>query len=166
MNKKQLRAAWVMGILLLGGCAAVIPKPDKPILNSRTFEASYDEVWDVMLQALTASGELITVAQKEIGLVAFQKKIPLHMLEKVALAPKGVLALSNHWVIVFPVAQINVVALKSDNKHTSVTINAKIVGDFGKPWTNFRAQELASNGTLENEYLDKIQVMLDNKAKK
>lgn len=152
-------------VLLLCGCAAVIPKLDKPILNNRTFETSYDQVWDIMPQALTSYGENITVAQKDSGLITFQKKIPLNMLEKVVLAPKGVVALSNHWVIIFPIAQINVVARKIDDRHTLVTINAKIIGDFGKPWTNFRAQELPSNGVLETEYLEKIKAALDIKSK-
>ena len=151
----------------LGGCAAVIPLPDKPIINTRIFEASYVRVWDATLQSLTNSGEAITVAQKESCLVNFQRKIPLCMLRGVALAPKGVCALSNHWVIVFPYAQINLIVKQSDDSHTLVTINAKIVGDFGKPWTTFRAQELASNGVLEKEYLDRIQVSLmrDKSAK-
>jgi hypothetical protein len=154
--KKKLSII-VLALFLLNGCAYVIPQPDRTIVNNRTFEVSYDVVWNAMLRAFNASGELITVAQKDSGLITFQKKVPLEMLGKVSLAPKGVVALANHWVIVFPIAQINVTAQKLDDKRTLVIINAKIVGDFGKPWTNFRAQELASNGVLEKEYLDKIQ---------
>ena len=148
-------------VIILSGCATVIPKLDKPIENSRTFEESYEKLWNVILQTLANSGETITVAQKDSGLITFQRKIPLHVkLETIALAPKGVLASANKWVVVFPVAQINVVVLRSDDKRTLVTINAKITGDFCKPWTTFRAQELASNGTLEKEYLDKIALIL------
>lgn len=159
------RIILLLGLLVLfSGCATAIPKLNKPVENSRTFEASYEKLWNTILQAMTNSGETIAIAQKDSGLVTFQRKIPLNVkLETIALAPKGVLVLANHWVIVFPVAHINVVVLKSDDKRMLVTINAKIVGDFGKPWTTFRAQELSSNGTLEREYLDKIGLILMEK---
>jgi len=145
----------VMSVFLIG-CAAITPTLDKPIEKSRVFDKSYDEVWNVLVQTLTVSGEAVAVAQKDSGLISFQRKIPLNLFRKVVLAPDGVLPLANHWVQVFPIAQINIVASKSSEKQTLVTVNVKIVGDFGKPWTNFRAQELDSNGTMEKEYLDKF----------
>ena len=141
---------------VISGCAAITPTLEKPIEKSKVFESTYEETWNVLLQTLTTSGELIAVAQKDSGLISFQRKIPLDKFKKVVLAPDGVLPLANHWVIVFPIAQINILVSKPSDKQTLVTINVKIVGDFGKPWTTFRAQELDSNGTLEKEYLDEF----------
>ena len=141
-------------VMILSGCAAVISKPNKPIVNSRTLEASYDEVWEAIPQVLTSSGEIITIAQKDSGLFSFKKYLEVKEFQKIALAPKNVTFLER------PVLDVNVVTTKVNDKHTTVTINSEIKGSFKKDFSFWCASRVDSNGIAESNYLDKIESCL------
>ena len=142
-------------ILLVSGCAAIVPKLYKPIMNSRTYEVSYDEAWEVIPKAFTSSGEVVAVSQKDSGLFSFKKYLEAEEFEKLALAPKKVYFLDR------PVLEVNVVTTKVDDKHVTVTINSHISGSFKKDFTTWCASKVNSNGITENNYLDKIQALLN-----
>lgn len=146
--------------MAFSGCAAVIPKIDKPIVKSQVFVASYEEVWKSLIPALTSSGEIVTIAQKDSGLFSFKKYLEVNEVEKLAVAPSRLTFLER------PVLEVNVVAAKVDDTQTTVTINSEITGSFKKDFTTWCASKLSSNGTAEKNYLDKIQSFLMNKGLK
>lgn len=145
-------------LLFLIGCATTPPpKLSEPIKKSETFEVSYKAAWESVIQAITASGEFINVAQKESGLVSFQKSIPINELEDYALVPKGMIWDRAH-------ANVSVLVKEKDKNRTKVTLNTKIIG-IGRNqgevfWRGALARtqhiEMGSKGKIEKEYLHKI----------
>lgn len=149
--KKILAFTFIYGLtFLFTGCVTMPPKLEKPITNSRPFEASFDTVWDAAIKSLTVTGEFISAAQKDSGLISFQKIIPDNEVSKYALIGKG-------WVYYDMTANINILITEQDRNHTNVVINTHIWG-AGLPFmARFPTRvELVSKGVIEKEYLDKI----------
>jgi len=144
-------------LLFLNGCATVVPKLEKPIVRSRVFECSFDNAWQAVIRSITASGEFVNVAEKESGLISFQKSIPIDKINEYALAPSNMI-----WDNA--IANISIILIKQDESTVKVTINTKIWGTGRNAGEVFwygayaRAQqiEMGSRGKIESEYLHKI----------
>ena len=144
----------VLFAYLAAGCAVTPPTLSEPIEKTRSFKAPYEVTWTATIKAISATGEFINVAQKDSGLVTFQKNIPVGEIEKYALAPGGVT-----WYT----ARSNVSVLLEDKGEdgSQVTVNSKIWGNGMNYWTGVPVQlEMGSRGLIEKEYLDKIAALI------
>jgi len=175
-NKIYFIAFLITFCFLICGCATVPPMLERPIEKSRTFNAIYEDVWKSLVQALTSSGEFISTAEKESGVISFQKIItPPGMIETLALCNSGV-----QWNNAN--AAVNITAVKVDETHTTVTINSQFWGtgtDTGDQvmgsllgamvgavyYSPLRQYgPLSSKGVLEKSYLDKTANLLPTKS--
>ena len=160
---------WVIIIFFsfsIFGCAT-IPTLERPIEKSRTFKASFEELWQALIPALTSAGEFVTVAEKDSGFITFQKVILIDRLREYALMPSG-WTCHNIGQVSQLVLLINVVTTKPDEKHVTVTINSKFpeirCGGF---WDiSWPIRTFSTNGKLEKEYLNKIEALFPNKSYK
>lgn len=148
--------------LVFTGCATMPPKLNKPFENTRVFNASFDTVWNSIMQIIN-KGELITFSDKNNGYISFEKNILVDEVREIALAPRGVAWRSATTTLSFIVNQV-------EKENTSVIINSKIIGHgsgglnaiFGTAATPAQLIEMGSRGVLEKEYLDKIESLINN----
>lgn len=146
--------------LFLFGCAAMSPKLDKPFEKNRVFNATFEEVWSAVLQTLR-SDEIVNLTDKNNRIISFQKNITVDIVDKVALAPKGIAWRS-------ATASVSIIVRKENDFVTSVTVNSKILGFgsgglnaiFGTAATPAQQIEMGSRGIIEKEYLEKIDLLL------
>ena len=157
--KKAFQVISVISLCLFVVSCATTPPPmlGEPVVKHRTYEINYDEIWKAVIQSLTAEGEFINVAQKDSGIICFQKSIPVNKLEDVALAPKGF-----QWSNAF--ANVSLTVINQKENITRITVNTKIWAK-GKNtgqilWYGINAPvhevEMASKGEIEEDYLNKI----------
>lgn len=156
-NKHNFILIIMLVSFLATGCATIPPKLEKPIEKSKVFEASFDETWKALIQAITSEGEFMNVAQKESGLITFQKSIA-GAVNEYALAPSGMT-----WQNA--TAYVNVIVTNENKIHTRININTKIIGQGQTSaavfWYGIYAPvqqiEMGSRGYIEKNYFDKIE---------
>ena len=153
-KQKSFFTATVLFAYLAAGCSLNPPTLSEPIVKSRSFKAPYDTTWTATIKAISASGEFVNVAQKDSGLITFQKNIPVGEIHKYALAPEGV---------TWHTARSNVSILLEDKGEggSCVTVNSKIWGNGMNFWSGVPVQlEMGSRGLIEKDYLDKIAALI------
>lgn len=139
-------------LLLLSGCAGSPPATQRPALDkSRMYAVPYDTAWKNLTDILVSSGEFITLAQKENGLIAFQKVIAVKDVAQYAYDDTGMLwsqAVAN---IVMHVSAV-------DENRTRITINVTLTGTGRNVIDVFLSRNrqvvLDSKGWLERNYFD------------
>jgi hypothetical protein len=147
---------------ILSGCASTPQIEYKPIEieNSRVFKASFDKVWASFLEVIGASGDFITMAAKDSGVVTFQRALVLDEIETFGYNETGLLWTQG-------TANIVVILTRVDENRTRLTINLRIIG-IGRTMTDIflsrsRQLNLKSQGVLEKKYFELLAEKLSQK---
>jgi hypothetical protein len=128
---------WLLvGVALIASGCATMPKGS--IENSRLYDAPYDKVWEVALEAVADKGGVVTSAHKENGLISVQTEVDYSDRWRYIHFNLG---------LVKGVFNVNILVVKKDENSCLVTVNSKVFGS-------------TSTGRLEKEYLDKIEYKL------
>lgn len=147
--------------IVLSGCAGSPPATQRPALEkSRMYGIPFDAAWKKLTDTLVSSGEFITLAQKENGLISFQKVIAVKDVSKYAYDDSGMLwsqAVAN---IVMHVSAV-------DETRTRITINVTLTGTGRNVMdvllSRNRQAVLDSKGWLERSYFDSFDKVFSKK---
>lgn len=149
-------------ILLLTGCQTM-PQMKQPMEKVKTFDAAFDEVWRASITALTTSNQMITLSEKDSGVIGVDRTFTKEQVWQYVLVD-GWSKFWTQWTKFR--SRANLVIQPVDQQRTKVTINSQIFGDFQEAHPNFLTgtvsynpadRQLPSNGKLEKEYLDMIE---------
>ena len=157
--------------LSLAGCASTMPQLKEPIEKSRTFSAPFDEVWNAAISALTTSNQMMSLTEKDSGVIGVNRQFTKQEIWSYVLA--------DSWTKTFTTwtsfgSKANLILQKVDPGQTKVTINTQIFGGekkidyniwFGYATSSNQERGLTSNGKLEKEYLDMIEAQIPNLRK-
>lgn len=153
--------------IFLAGCATM-PTMDKPMEKTRTFSASYGEVWSSAITALTTSNQMITLSEKDSGVIGVDRQFNQQQIWDYVLIDGW----SKFWTTWTNFqSRANFVIQALGPTETKVTVNTQIRADtkqydyniwWGTTSTSNVQRGLSSNGKLEKEYLDMIEAQLPN----
>ncbi|MEI6125181.1 MAG: hypothetical protein WCQ99_01375 [Pseudomonadota bacterium] len=160
----QKLSIWCLLFFLaaLAGCAAAPSQNRQHIENSRVFKAPFDMVWESLVEVIGTSGDFITMAAKDSGVISFQRALLLDEIETFGYNETGLLWTQG-------TANVVVILKREDETRTLLTINARIVG-IGRTATDVilsrtRQLNLTSQGVLEKKYFDLLNEKLLEKIK-
>ncbi len=156
--------------MVVTGCATTATLTE-PIQKTRTFEASYDEVWKAAVQALTSQNQMITMSQKDSGVIGVDREFNRDNVWAYILI--------DGWTKFWTTWQkfrsrANLVIQPTDETKTKVLVNVQIMADYLQSQPNFflgtvtysnQELQLVSNGKIEKEYLDMIEAQIPNVRK-
>ncbi|MDD5108871.1 MAG: hypothetical protein PHC29_05115 [Candidatus Omnitrophica bacterium] len=156
MKVKRLVCLLVL-VLSMNGCVTVTPLIHKEFESSRTFQSTYNEVWQAAVKSATSTGDAILAAEKEGGLISFDRRVSLNIRPKadLALIPKNRYCWNPH-------ISVNLILKELNPEKVSVSVKVRITATCGGNlgFTFPALADLGSSGELEKEYLDKIQDFL------
>ncbi|RTE65750.1 hypothetical protein EH243_10795 [Amphritea opalescens] len=147
-------------VFSLVGCATPGTLPfESDITKSRTYAASYDQVWKAIIAGVAESNLNITTIEKDSGIIAISNSSyePNWAYEgtrgNVMNVPDQVVERS---------ANFNILAVSEEEKQTRVQVNSSFkmkikTGNGSNVYPfNYQWQRAYSNGTLEKIILDGI----------
>lgn len=166
LNRVKIFSLSLLGLSFLAAGCATMPKLEKPIERNRTFDAPYEEVWKASINALTSSNQMMTLTEKDSGVIGVDRDFSKEEIWNYALVDSW----KKFWTtwIAFH-AKANFVIQATDPTRTKVTVNTQIRGgekniDYNIWWgyatASTKENLLTSNGKLEKEYLDMIEAQI------
>ncbi|GEM_PF-5593990 len=151
--------------ILVTSCVT-IPQLAQPMEKTRTVNAAYDDVWKAAINALTTSNQMITMSEKDSGVMAVDRTFERDQIWEYALIDGW----TKFWTIWTGFrSRANLVIQSVTPEKTRIVVNAQIFGDFNQSNANYftgavsytpASRVLSSNGKLEKEYLDIIEAQL------
>lgn len=127
-------------VALVSGCASM---PTKKIETSRVYNATYDETWQATVKAVLGLDGSISLADKDSGLLSVR-------MHKVSNLFKYI----NFTLGFTTISSISLKVSKVNENSSMVNVHIVVYGSYSK-------------GTLEKEYLDKIQgFLMEDKSTK
>ena len=150
-------------LFALTGCAAGPSRPQPHIENSRVFKVPFDMAWEALIEVIGTSGDFITMAAKDSGVVSFQRALRLDEIEAFGYNETGLLWTQG-------TANVVVILKREDESSTRFIINTRIIG-IGRTVTDVflsrtRQLNLTSQGALERKYFDLLNAKLSEKIKR
>ena len=148
-----------------------MPKMEKPMEKTRTYDATYDQIWTASINALTSNNQMITMSQKDSGVIGVDRDFtPQEIWDYVLI--DGWNKFWTTWTAFH--SRANFVVQPVDPQHTKVIVNTQIRGgekkvDYNIWWgyatASNQERALTSNGKLEKEYLDMIEAQTSSLKK-
>lgn len=167
-RRPQIRIGFFISItvfLCLSGCATT-PKLTEPIERNRVYDAAYDEIWRAAIQGLTVQNEMITMSQKDSGVIGVDREFDNQNIWNYVLMD-GWTKFWTTWQKFH--SRANMVIQPLEEMKTKVIVNVQIQGDYLQGQPNYftgnvsyfnQQKQLMSNGKIEKEYLDIIEAQL------
>jgi len=143
--------ALLLVIMCIAGCATV-PVLKEPIKKQETVNVAMDALWPDLVTIVTEGGNIINVADKPSGVIAFKKILKKDEVRKYALEKAPGLIGYNKGD-----AYVTIRAKAIDDKSTSITITSQIQGFITAGYTRQQfTYDLSSNGQLEKDLFNII----------
>jgi len=140
-------------LMMLAGCATAPSPAHRTIATSMRLCMPFETAWQRMIQIAAADADQITLAQKDSGLLAFQKRIPSNELGRYAHNTTGLLL--DH-----ALAHLCLVLSADGQQHVSVAVNCRIIVTGRSLADVFlsrnRQLALPSRGLLEKDFLERL----------
>ena len=156
MNRVIISATLILALLAFG-CIHP-PTLDQPFKRDRVLNFSYDEVWDTTIKTLALSGDIIQHTDKESGVISFKKFVNPDSLKAIAFYDGS--GVRN--IITQASADMNFVLHRMSPNETRMIVNSEIQAQGLNEFNMFSGwRSYTSNGVLEKNYLDKIEVELE-----
>lgn len=142
--------------LFFCGCASTSSNIKYHIEKSRVYSVSFDAAWQKIIQTVIGDCDLINLAEKESGILAFQRHIPVKDIDRYALNDSGLL-------LDRTLANIFLVVSREDDQHVRITINTRIAAT-GRSLTDVflsrnRQVLLPSKGVIEKDCFDRFKAL-------
>jgi hypothetical protein len=125
-------------VVLVSGCASI---PKGKIETSRVYNANYDTIWQATVNAVLELDGSIGVVDKDSGLLS----VRMHQVSNLFKYVNFTLGITT-------ISSISLKVSKVNENSSAVDVHVNVYGSY-------------SNGTLEKEYLDKIETVLNEKNK-
>lgn len=151
---------------VITGCTAGVPPKRLNIENSRTYSATYDEVWSAIIAGIAESNLNISIVEKNSGIIA---------ISNVAYPPnwadEGIRGsvLGTEDKVMERVANFNIFASQINAGKTKAQVNSNFRmqirrgnGSEALPYV-YGWQQAYSNGALERLILDGVQRRIEQK---
>lgn len=137
----------VLGSIALCGCQTPPPAPN--VEASRVIQKPYDQVWPVIVQAVSAQDYPMKIVQKDSGIIETENFSP-GILRGAATPPRGLFLPA--WGQTR--ARLSILATPSGTNAT----NVKVVGHFEGFEYNVTHEWFVwnSTGQFENQFLNKV----------
>ncbi len=152
-------------VVIVSGCVTA-PKLTEPIERSRTFDATYDDVWKAAIQALTSSNQIITMSQKDSGVIGVDREFDRTNVWNYVIID-GWTKFWTQWQKFH--SRANLVVQSLEPTKTKVVVNVQMNADYLQAQPNYffgtvsysnQQHTLTSNGKIEKGYLDMIEAQL------
>lgn len=158
---KKLSSALVFILILVClGCAITPAMLEKPIEREKTYNVSFEKVWEAAMSVFVKSSGAVSTIDKQSGVIGLVNTMSKAEMDEFVAEKPPAFPVGSH----FGHGQmyVNAIISKIDDNNTKVYLKTKIIGSllnaYGYP-LQFNIS-LTSNGKLEEEFFKKLSAEL------